>query len=272
MDNTDADTNGIAKDAVLTETFKVRVDNGTDRSTKDLSIQITGINDDPVLTAPTDGSLTEGSLTTAVTNTLTVTDADTGEAAGVTFAVTGGAVTSGVNYLTGTYGTLALTSATGAYTYTLNASDADTVALTAADNVSETFTVTATDAQGGVGTGTLSIAIAGSGITVNAIATDDKINAVEDAAGFNITGRGNVGQTVTLAFSSSNVTLAGGNTATVDSSGDWSVAVNKTILIRWVREARASLQPLGQRHRMLRRLRSILFFQIPHLLRLNTTQ
>ena len=71
LDNTDADTNGIAKDAVLTETFKVRVDNGTQRSTKDLNIEITGINDDPVLTAPTGGTTTEGGTST-VSSSLTV--------------------------------------------------------------------------------------------------------------------------------------------------------------------------------------------------------
>jgi hypothetical protein len=65
-----------------------------------------------------------------------------------------------------------------------------------------------------VGTGTLSIAIAGSGITINAIATDDKVNKLE-SAGFNITGRGNVGEDVTLTFSSG-ITLAGTNTVTVN--------------------------------------------------------
>ena len=217
-----ASTDAIVKDAVATETFKVKVDNGTDRSTKDLTIQITGINDTPVVTAPTTGSLVEGAVANTVTNTLAAVDSDTGETAGVTFGITGGAVTTGVSYLTGTYGTLALTVATGAYTYTLNAADADTVALTAADSVTEPFTVTATDANGAVGSGSLSIAIVGSGITINAIATDDKVNVAEDTAGFNITGRGNVNQTVTLGFNSS---LAD-KTATVDGNGDWTVAID----------------------------------------------
>ena len=64
----------------------------------------------------------------------------------------------------------------------------------------------------------------GTGITVNPIAADDKVNNAEHIAGFPITGRGTVGETVTLTFAS-NVTLAGGNTATVDANGDWSVAV-----------------------------------------------
>ena len=173
LDNTDADTNGIAKDAVVTETFKVRVDDGTDRSSKDLKIEITGINDNPVLTAPTTGSVTEGGTSTT-TGSLTVADADTGEAAGATYAITGGAVTSGSSVLEGTYGSLSLNITSGAYTYTLNQSDADTVSLTAADTKAETFTVAATDTNGGVGSTTLSIAVVGTGITVDPIATDDK--------------------------------------------------------------------------------------------------
>ena len=103
----------------------------------------------------------------------------------------------------------------------MDASDADTVALTAADSVTDVFTVTGTDANAAVGSGTLSIAIAGSGITINAIATDDKVNVAEDGVGFDITGRGNVNQTVTLSFNSA---LAD-KTATVDANGDWTVAI-----------------------------------------------
>lgn len=60
--------------------------------------------------------------------------------------------------------------------------------------------------------------------TINVIATDDSISAAEASTGFSITGTGEVGATVTLAFTSSH-TLAGGNTATVDANGDWSIAV-----------------------------------------------
>ena len=230
LDNADADTNSIEKDQVLTETFKVRVDNGTDRSTKDLKIEITGINDDPVLTVPTGGTVTEGGVSTVVSS-LTVLDPDETESGSATFAITDfaitdgvvtpGVVTSGESVLTGIYGNLVLNVTSGAYTYTLNQADADTLALTAADSPAETFTVTATDVNGAVDTATLSIAVVGTGITVNPIAGDDKVNAAEETAGFNITGRGTVGETVTLDFNSA---LAN-KTATVDANGDWSVAM-----------------------------------------------
>ena len=62
------------------------------------------------------------------------------------------------------------------------------------------------------------------GTTIGVIADDDIINVTENTAGFNITGTGEVGSTITLSLESG-ATLAGGNTATVDGSGNWSIAV-----------------------------------------------
>jgi hypothetical protein len=59
---------------------------------------------------------------------------------------------------------------------------------------------------------------------INVVAGDDVVNDAEAVAGFTITGTGEVGATVTLSLGSS-ITLAGGNTAVVDGSGNWSVAV-----------------------------------------------
>ena len=56
------------------------------------------------------------------------------------------------------------------------------------------------------------------------MATDDTANKAETTAGFNITGKGEAGATVTLTFDSG-TTLAGGNTAVVNSEGIWTVAV-----------------------------------------------
>lgn len=61
--------------------------------------------------------------------------------------------------------------------------------------------------------------------TINLVATDDVVNAAESGAGFNITGTGTPGATVTLTFDSGTV-LAGGNTAVVNGMGNWAIAVN----------------------------------------------
>lgn len=60
--------------------------------------------------------------------------------------------------------------------------------------------------------------------TINPVATDDVVNAAESGAGFNITGTGTAGATVTLVFDSGTV-LAGGNTAVVNAMGNWQIPV-----------------------------------------------
>ena len=60
--------------------------------------------------------------------------------------------------------------------------------------------------------------------TVDAVLGDDAVNSADATAGFNITGTGEVGATVTLTFASG-ASLAGGNTAVVGADGKWSVAV-----------------------------------------------
>ncbi|MBT4229463.1 MAG: hypothetical protein HOD73_05495, partial [Rhodobacteraceae bacterium] len=56
---------------------------------------------------------------------------------------------------------------------------------------------------------------------LNQVTGDNLINASEAAAGFDITGTGEPGATITLA----GPTLAGGNTATVQNDGTWSIPV-----------------------------------------------
>ncbi len=60
--------------------------------------------------------------------------------------------------------------------------------------------------------------------TIGTVAGNDVVNNSEGTAGFAIAGKGEVGATVALNFTSGR-TLAGGNTALVNSSGDWTVAV-----------------------------------------------
>ncbi|MFY7939816.1 MAG: hypothetical protein ACOVOX_02810, partial [Burkholderiaceae bacterium] len=60
---------------------------------------------------------------------------------------------------------------------------------------------------------------------INAVATDNIINAAEATAGFALTGTGEVGATVVASFSSGR-TLAGGNSVVVGAGGTWSLAVS----------------------------------------------
>ena len=88
-----------------------------------------------------------------------------------------------------------------------------------------TVTATVTDDAGNTATATdtLTLDTVAPTPTIDIVADDDEINVAENTAGFNITGTGENGATVTISFESG-ATLAGGNTATV-SGGTWSIAV-----------------------------------------------
>ena len=89
-----------------------------------------------------------GHQVTIPNDLLAGSDVDTGDVLsyGISGGVDGGATVS----LAGTYGTLTVTKATGAYTYTKNAASIE--ALDAGDNVSDVFTVTVDDGDAPLGT------------------------------------------------------------------------------------------------------------------------
>lgn len=89
------------------------------------------------------------------------TDADAGDTHTVS-AVSGGTDNGTTITVVGTYGTLAVTKATGAYTYTFNNSSASVQALAGGQQVTEQFTYTNADNHGGTGSSTLTVTITGS--------------------------------------------------------------------------------------------------------------
>jgi hypothetical protein len=156
-----------------------------------------------------------------------------GETSLVTFtfseAVTGFDLAAHVAKENGTFG--ALSAATnlgdGKQTYTALFTPN---AIEAATNVITVTNTDFTDLAGNAGAGTTTSGnyaidtLAPNTPAINSIATNDIISDAEAFAGFNISGTGEVGSTVTLTLSS-NRTLAGGNTATVNASGVWAIAV-----------------------------------------------
>ena len=214
----------------LTETFNIQVHDTNYYVAKAVSFNIQGKNDIATLNIPTDGLVTEVTNNSVVTATGVITAADL-DSDTPTVTLTGVSTVTDVSgtdtyQKVGTYGTLVMNkdpnvgTFTHQYTYTLNNADADTLALSGADLMTESFGITVTDEDGGVGTSTLDIKVQGYGVTMNSVSGDEKINLAEATEGFAISGRGNVGKVVTLSFSDSSVTLAGGNTATVDANGD----------------------------------------------------
>ena len=131
LDNDDADTQALTPDDAVSETFELRVTDGTDApsATKTLTITVQGSNDAPIIDegdSTDDGALAvnvaEGTKAVA---TLTATDPD-GD--GLTYA------------LSGADADLFTVSGTGVVTFV----DAPDFSSTAADNT-KTFTLTVTD-------------------------------------------------------------------------------------------------------------------------------
>ncbi|MDA7592131.1 VCBS domain-containing protein [Rhodobacteraceae bacterium] len=141
MNNDNASVQALGADETLTETFSVSASDGSATTTESLSFTITGVSD-TTLAAPTAGALTEDDSTTTVTGTLSGTDP---EGDTLSYSIAGSIEVDGSYTATGTYGTLVVNKTTGAYTYTLDNTDADTGAIAAGTTADETFTVRTTD-------------------------------------------------------------------------------------------------------------------------------
>ena len=145
--------NGVATDT--TETFTVRVGDGTATTDATFTVTITGANDRPVAAAPTGGTVTDTAAVDAfadVTGTLSATDA---EGTTPAFGIQGVTPASGSSVLAGAYGTLTVVSG-GGWTYVPDAAAINALST----NASDAFTVTASDGSL-VGTATLTISIVG---------------------------------------------------------------------------------------------------------------
>ncbi|MCU4441122.1 tandem-95 repeat protein, partial [Acinetobacter lwoffii] len=136
LDNANPLVQQLAPTETLTETYSYTLtDKDGDTSTATLTITITGTNDVPVITGDATGAVTEDATTPNLTDTgtLSIVDADGGQAV---FQTTG--ITASASAL----GSLSITSA-GAWTYTV--ANADVQYLAAGETKVETFTVLSAD-------------------------------------------------------------------------------------------------------------------------------
>ncbi|MBT4618361.1 MAG: cadherin-like domain-containing protein, partial [Gammaproteobacteria bacterium] len=131
-DVANADVQYLKDGETKTETFTVLATDGTSHT---VTVTITGINDAAVIGGDNSGAVTEDAATPTLTDigTLTITDADTGEAS---------FQTTGITASSGALGSLSITSA-GVWTY--DVANADVQYLKAGETKTETFTVLATD-------------------------------------------------------------------------------------------------------------------------------
>ncbi|MBT7723309.1 MAG: DUF4347 domain-containing protein [Gammaproteobacteria bacterium] len=131
-DVANADVQYLKDGETKTETFTVLATDGTSHT---VTVTITGINDAAVIGGDNSGAVTEDAATPTLTDTgtLTITDADAGEAS---------FQTTGITASSGALGSLSITSA-GVWTY--DVANADVQYLKAGETKTETFTVLATD-------------------------------------------------------------------------------------------------------------------------------
>ncbi len=153
-----ADVQSFAQGATDQDVFTVEVFDGIGTTPQQVTVTITGTNDDPVIdTVASDLStdVPEGTEDTEFTGQMVSDDVDVGD--GETWSV----VSEGEDPVVGTYGTFTI-SASGEWTYTLtesleglNEPDGSGVSAT------ETFTVQVSDGSGGVDTQVITINLIG---------------------------------------------------------------------------------------------------------------
>jgi VCBS repeat-containing protein len=140
-------------------TYQVSDDDDTSHDSGQITITITGVDDDPVGVNDTgavneDATLDVDQVSSGVLSNDTDADADSSLTVS---AISGGTVGQAKN---GTYGALTLAS-NGTYTYVANQSGAD--GLAAGDTATDTFTYTVSDGAGTTDTATLTITVTGIG-------------------------------------------------------------------------------------------------------------
>ena len=179
---------------------------------------VTIVNHAPVVTntaAALLGAVTEDAAALTTSGQLSATDADAG--ATLAWSVQGAAV--------GTYGSLALNSATGQWTYTLNNSAAVVQALAAGETHSESFTVRVTDDKGAFVNQTVVVTVNGSNdaaVLSSAVVALTETNAALTTGGTLTNSDIDSAQTF---VAQSNVAGANG-TFSISSAGVWTYTAN----------------------------------------------
>jgi len=128
---------------------------------------VTTINKPPILSTPTQESITEDATSNIVTGSLSATDP---ELDALSYSIVGETAVDNIYTVTGTYGTITLDSTDGSYSYALNNSLSAVQALSATDSVGDDFSVKVSDGANTTAAQTLSFAVTGANDAPNSIA------------------------------------------------------------------------------------------------------
>ena len=206
LTNTAANVQSLAAGETHTETFTVRVTDDQGAAVdQSVTVTLTGTNDAPVITnaaVALVGAVKED-ITLTVSGQLSASDVDNG--ATQAWSIVGSAA--------GTYGGLAVSAATGQWTYTLN-NAANVQALAAGESHTETFTVRVTDDQGAFVDQQVSVVVTGTNDAPIVAATD-----VTGAVTEQVTPAGNLTDSGTITFTDVDLTDAHSLSAVTPSAG-----------------------------------------------------
>jgi VCBS repeat-containing protein len=136
-------------------------DNHGGSSQSTLTVTVTGTNDAPVAVADV-AAVTEDTEPNPVSGNLLANDTDVDTNDTHTVSALSGGTDNGTTFTkVGTYGTLVITKATGAYTYTLANDQANVQVLADGQQVTDIFTYTDSDNHGGSSSATLTVTVTG---------------------------------------------------------------------------------------------------------------
>ena len=178
LDNSNLAVHALADGETLTESFTYSISDGnggTDIAT--LTITINGTNDGPAAVDDAN-SVAEDTAPNPVSGDLLANDVDPDTSDSLTVTEVGG-VTDPATDLTGSYGVLDW-NADGTYSYTLDNANPAVQSLAAGETLTDSFTYTVSDGNGGTDTATLIITISGSNDGPTAV--DDTNSVAEDMA------------------------------------------------------------------------------------------
>ena len=178
----------VAGSSTGTDVFTYTVSDGTATTTTTLTITVGASNNAPSAVADTDSVNEDATVTQSSGSSLLTADDTDGDGDSLTVTQikkdggTNSAVSGGSSYnssgtsVTGTYGTLTV-GADGTYTYVADQAAAD--ALDASDIVTDVFTYTISDGNGGTDTANLTITV--TGVNDAPVAQNDTGSVNEDA-------------------------------------------------------------------------------------------
>jgi VCBS repeat-containing protein len=187
--NGQANVQALAAGQQVTDVFAYTNSNGDLTSSSTLTVTITGVNDAPSAVADT-AAATEDSESNPVSGNVLTNDTDVDSTDTHTVLALSGGTDNGTTFTkVGTYGTLVITKATGAYTYTLANGQANVQALADGQQVTDVFTYTNSDNHSGSSSATLTVTVTGADDSPTAepvevsVASDTNVMIILDVSG-----------------------------------------------------------------------------------------